>query len=242
MTNSGIPAYFIFNVDPIHYILSPSKFLSDAKVLKKIIMISARIISFYCVLDCVRTYTVFLTIIMGSVSNTYSILALLLANFSGLPCRFTVSFCRLSLLVHQMVQEAIEIFGGIALSVIFWALSILIAIIVKKSGDIAPLIFGILLGAAGATLFAVFVCLHVVSSIVKTSNEIVRQCQLKSKLAFVETRNAKFKMAAKAIWYETRAMKPISIHYRPFCNIDITFVMTYVQNVRSRVFDMILIF
>lgn len=242
MTNSGIPAYFIFNVDPIHYILSPSKFLSDAKVLKKIIRISARIISFYCVLDCVRTYTVFLTIIMGGVSNTYSIIALLLANFSGLPCRFTLYFCRLSLLVHQMVQEAIEIFGGIALSVIFWALSILIAIIVKKSGDIAPLIFGILLGAAGATLFAVFVCLHVVSSIVNKSKEIIRQCQLKSKMVYVEARNIKFKMAAKAIWYEARAMKPIRVHYRPFCNIDITFVMTYIQNVRSRVFDMILIF
>ncbi len=242
MIYAGIPVYFILNLDPVHYILSTATFLSNALVLKNIIMFSGRIISFYCIIECVRTYTVFLIIVLGGVSSTYSIQAILLCNLSHRPCRYTLLFCRLSLLVHKSVNEAIEIFGGIALSVIFWAVSILIAIIVKKSSEIPAIIFGILLGATSTTLFAVFLCLHVVSSIIKISNEIVLQTKFRSRLAFTKTNNVKFRTAAKAIWYEAKAATTMKIQYKPFCNIDMSFIMTYVQNIQSRVFEMILIF
>ncbi len=242
MNYGGIPVYFIVNLDPVHYVLSTTNFLDNTLVLKNIVMFSARMISFYCILECVRTYTVFLTIVLGGVSNTYSIQSILFSNLIYRPCRFTLLFCRLSLLVHKSVREAIEIFGAIALSVIFWALSILIAIIVKKSDEIPAMIFGILLGAACATLFTVFVSLHVESSIVQISKEIIWQCRFMSRLAYAKTTNVKFKTTAKAIWYEARAASHITVQYKSFCDIDISFILNYVQNIQGRVFDMILIF
>ncbi len=242
MAYLGIPSYIMFNLDPIHYILYHSKILNNSIYLKNFILILARIISLLCIQDCVRTYTVFLTLVLDSVSNTYSIPTILAANFNRIPCRYTLLFCRLTLLVYKLIQEAFEIFGSIALSMIFWAISILIAVIVQKSADIDPLILGILFLAAATTCFTVFVTLHVISKIVKKSQDIVCHCEFMSKLVYTETKNAKFKSVAKIIWYEAKAVRPIKVQFKPFCNIDKSFVMNYVQNVRGRVFDMILIF
>lgn len=239
MTFTGIPLNLLITIDPMHYILNLFKLLNSTIVAKKIVGVLARIIYIYCTLDCVRTYTIFLTIIFGSVSNTYSIPTILAANFGRLPCRYIILFCRLTLLVYKLVQEAFETFGGTALSLLFWAVSILIAIIVKKSSDITPVIFGLLLSTAAATCFAIFVCLHVISSIVKKSEKIVCHIEKMSRLVFVETRNVNYKLASKAIWYEASAITPLRVRFKPFCNIDRNFVMDYVQNVRSRVFDMI---
>lgn len=209
---------------------------------KNCIIITICTFLWYCVSDCVRTYAIIVSILFIGLNSVISSPKILLSKSPNLPDRFTIQFCKYISLVHKLLQEAVEIYINTTLSSIFWALSILIGVLVKKFDEIPVTVFVMLLCIAVLICLAITVSLHVVSSITQNWEQVIQMCRTTCWLGYAKIWNLDLRKLRKIFWLEAKALKPIEIRYKPFTTISRSFMMHYLQSVRDRVFDMILIF
>ncbi len=242
MTYISIPYYLATFWDPLNSSLNCINYLKCSPAIKCTIIIFLCTSLWYCISDCVRTYALIVTVLSVGLQGLISIPQILAFNSKNCSDRLKIEFCKSISLVHKLMKEAVEIYVSMTLSTIFWTLSILIGVLVRKYDDIPFTIFGLLLCIALTTGAAITVGLHAVSTITQKWDKVIKICRTACWLDYVKSRNLNLQKLRKIIWFEAKALQSIEIRYKPFTTISKSFMMHYLQSVRDRVFDMILIF
>lgn len=159
-----------------------------------------------------------------------------------LPCWFVVCQCRFVSITYKLAEAFVEAYLGVIMSIFFWGMSVVAVILIKKS-DQMPVVL-VIWAAGGSSILsgAVIAALHTLSTVVNQSIGIVNKARISSGMVYVRQKNKHNKICAKTIWLDTKALKGLNIRYSSFAHVTYSFTAHYMQNIRDRIVDFLILF
>lgn len=115
-------------------------------------------------------------------------------------------------------------------------------IIVKRYDEIPRVLLIWMTVGATITLIALIGCLHTISKAVEFSNDIILRCKNTTRCVYSRQKTVQFRIDAKVMCLQVKSLTELRIRYGKFKYINHGFVAGYVQGIRDRTVDMLMVF
>jgi len=140
------------------------------------------------------------------------------------------------------MNKPVEKIASLLWSATFWGGTLVIWMMIRFPGYI-PLVIYIWFGLAAVGLIGSIVgAMSVVSMISELSEHVVGKLRERGRFKIVTAKCGGDKWNAKYECRKTIALKPIKIPFQPFLNVNREFALDYLNRLRDRVVDALLIF
>ncbi len=192
--------------------------------------------------DGARTWALFWAVLFSAMGKVMVTLGTLEKLAKSLPCWFVVAQCRFVSITYKLAEAFAEIYAGVILSIFFWGMSVVAVILIKKSDQMPIVLVSWVAGGASILSIAVITAMHTISAVVDQSMGTINQCRISSKMVYVRQHRKHNKINAKAMWLEAKALRGFNIRYASFANVTYSFTAHYLQNIRDRIVDFLILF
>lgn len=146
------------------------------------------------------------------------------------------------MLAYKLMEKCLSDMLSVGMSIFFWLMVPSLWVVIQYSHKIPIISFCWLLLCTTAGNVSAWLALHMVSKINELSELVVLKLMHKTKLQFVNISVGSFKYEAKINWKAAKAMKPVTVTYKPVSRIDKVFCLKYFGNMSEQVADLLMIF
>lgn len=223
-----------FNLDPYYYLLSGIIKNKVINILVRTFLLSGLGEAGRCL--CHVSCGMCLTW-----TNYYKCLTSLQRQHTNISTMQGIQIYSHLLLTWKLMHKPIEKISSLLLTVAFWGGTLVIWMMIRFAAYI-PFVIYIWFGlAAMGLLGSVVGAISVVAVIRELSENVVKMFRESGRLNIIKAKCSKSKEIAKYEWRKAIASKPFRIPFHPFLYVNRKFALDYLNTMRDRVVDALLI-